>query len=222
MGRDPKVFVSFSTEQRVLARRLYNDLTAGGAKVFQVEESALPGTEAWSQVLEAIAGADWFVVLLTEAAMESAPVRTEIAHAYYCNVNAGHPILIPAVVEPVAQPEELRTLADLPFDDYRAGLQTLTQLLRRDGQITRPNPTSHRPRGWLDWLPTRNPRGQGRSLLSMLRGSVLSVSLLTVTTTTFLNVYTTPLDSSGIIVVFMGWGMIVVLAKKAWMAGRGG
>ena len=59
----PSFFISYSTDDRKLARKLHDDLRDHGAKVYQFEESfeesAKPGSDAWDQVLSSIEESDW-------------------------------------------------------------------------------------------------------------------------------------------------------------------
>ena len=130
MSDKQKIFLSFAVEDRLLAERLQADLSERGAEVFQFLRSAVPGTEAWSQVLESIERADWFIVLLTESAIESKPVRYEIRQAQHRYINEDKPRLIPALVEQVEKPSELRIFTNLPFDDYAAALLRLSAMLK--------------------------------------------------------------------------------------------
>ncbi len=123
----PSVFISYSTKDRDLAKRLHDDLREMGANVFQFEESATPGMPAWKEVIEAIDKADWFVVLLTQAAVESKPVDAEIEHAHHRHLNRGRPGLVPALVEAGEKPPLLARLTTLPFHDYAAGLDALAR-----------------------------------------------------------------------------------------------
>lgn len=125
-----KVFVCFSTANRDLAKRLFDDLSRAGAETFQFEESAEPGSNAWHQVLDAIRNADWFVALLTNEAMTRRPVLKEIEYAFYCHVNEGRPELLPAAIETIsAMPNELEMFTELPFRNYDEALDRLTRRL---------------------------------------------------------------------------------------------
>ena len=125
-----KVFISFAGEDRPLATRLHRDLSERGAEVFQFLESAQPGTSAWKQVLDSIDESNWFIVLLSRAALESPAVGYEIEHAQYQYINNNRkPRLIPAIVENVEKPRELRTVTDLSFHDYTAALNKLTTMI---------------------------------------------------------------------------------------------
>ena len=123
-----KVFISYSTADRELAKRLHDDLRDHGATVYQFEESAKPGSDAWDQVLTAIDESDFFVVLLTPEAVKSNAVREEISHAKYRNINHNAPILIPAKVRSVETPTALARLTELSFKRYDKGFR---QLLKR-------------------------------------------------------------------------------------------
>lgn len=120
-----KVFISYSTADRAVALRLFNDLSRAGAQVFHFEQSSKAGSDAWNQVLSAIKQADGFVALLSKQAMLSRPVRSEVEQAYYWYNNIGTPELIPVRLEPVEVPDQLVTRTLVSLEDYAAGLSVL-------------------------------------------------------------------------------------------------
>lgn len=127
-----KVFISFSTEDRLTAYALYKDLSKAGAEVFQFEETATPGMPAWDEVLENIEAADIFLLLASKSALKSRPVQEEIKFAYYQYVNEGHPNkLIPLMLErEIRLPPEMRTFNQMSFESYQNGLERLIKLLQ--------------------------------------------------------------------------------------------
>jgi hypothetical protein len=116
---DPtKAFISFCSTDRVLAQRLQRDLATAGCASWQFDISAVPGTDAWDAILERIEQSEFFVVLLSEAAIQSRGVIEEISHAHYCSLNsaAGMPRIIPLVLhDGVTPPRKIVRSVRLPF-----------------------------------------------------------------------------------------------------------
>ncbi len=134
----PRVFISFTQEDEEVARNLYAALIEAGADVFQFQQSSRPGEVAWKEVHASIEQADWFVVLLSAASLESNAVKDEIEHAYYSRVNQEKPSLVPAMLEKVQKPSELARFSNLDFHDFDAGLDKLLDTIG----LTRPSHAS--------------------------------------------------------------------------------
>src|SRR5215472_10679815 len=97
-----KVFISYSSKDKPLAERLYADMKAAGADVFQFGKTERAGIDAWEQVLSWINQSDVFIVLLSSSSLASQPVKEEIAHAHYARINSSGKkpeYLIPAIIE---------------------------------------------------------------------------------------------------------------------------
>ena len=131
MAQRPKVFISFSNQDREIARRLHGDLQARGAEVFQFLEAARPGQPAWGQVAEAIEHSEWFLVLVTKRVSASKAVDAEIDLAFHTRVNSENqrPNLVPLMVEAASKPRLLKPQTELDFTSYDEGLGKLTALM---------------------------------------------------------------------------------------------
>lgn len=131
MTAGPKVFLSFSSDDREVARSLHRDLSKAGAAVFEFEQSATPGTAAWDEVLANIEASDIFILLASKSALKSRPVQEEVKFAFYQYVNFSRPVtLLPLVLEKgLTLPRELRALNQLSLDPYDASLPRLIALL---------------------------------------------------------------------------------------------
>jgi TIR domain len=95
----PKVFVSYATVDLQLAQLVKHELDEAGAEIWEFDASAVPGTDAWTSILETISKSDYFVVLLSSSAVASRAVQEEIRHAHYCCLNQSSPICIPVILE---------------------------------------------------------------------------------------------------------------------------
>ena len=114
----PKTFISYSKADKELAQRLKEDLARASCDPWQFDLSAIPGTDAWSTILERIEKSDYLVVILSESATTSRAVQEEIAHAHYCAVNNsdGRPRIIPLILEEhVTLPRQIVRAVRLSF-----------------------------------------------------------------------------------------------------------
>jgi hypothetical protein len=133
-----RIFISFASSASAIADRLLEDLTAGGASVFQFRGTARAGQSAWTQVYDSIHDSEWFLVLLSREAVKSKPVEKEIGYADYRNTNdpQGRPILVPLLVEdldPSKWPPPLQPLTPLDFRSYEDALPLLLKQLGLEG-----------------------------------------------------------------------------------------
>jgi hypothetical protein len=79
--RPVEVFISHSSRDRKMAKRLAETLVAHGIPVFYSPRNII-GAQQWQdEILKALQRCDWFVVILSPAAVESMWVRREIAFA---------------------------------------------------------------------------------------------------------------------------------------------
>lgn len=76
-----EVFLSHSSNDRDMAARLASAMTAHGVPVFYAPQNIL-GAQQWqNEILAALQRCDWFLVLLSPAAVESMWVKREVAFA---------------------------------------------------------------------------------------------------------------------------------------------
>ena len=78
-----EVFLSHSSEDADMARRVARTLVSHGVPIF-LAPSHLIGAQQWQdEVLKALQRCDWFMVLLSPQAVDSVWVRREVAFAPY-------------------------------------------------------------------------------------------------------------------------------------------
>jgi hypothetical protein len=126
-----KIFISYATEDRTIAESLYGEMARTGVEVFQFGRSGTIGKPAWTEVLDWITESDFFIVLVSERACRSRPVREEIEQAHYSYVNQGKPRkLIPAIIEIGAKPPRLvERFNSVDLVSYEAGVVRLLDQL---------------------------------------------------------------------------------------------
>src|SRR3954451_10821415 len=132
--KGPKTFISYSSADKALAQRLKEDLACAGCDPWQFDLSAVPGTDAWSTILERIEKSDYLIVILSQSATTSRAVQEEIAHAHYCAVNNsdGRPRIIPLILEEhVTLPRQIVRAVRLSFreNEYNSGYDRLLRAL---------------------------------------------------------------------------------------------
>jgi hypothetical protein len=137
-----KVFISFSTKDRKVAERLYADLVAAGAEVYQFGKSERAGVSSWEQVLTWINDSDVFIVLLSQSSLKSQPVKDEIDQASYSRSNSEgmKPAqLVPAIIETGVRPPTLiERFATLDLIVYETGVSRLIKQLGLKRASSRP------------------------------------------------------------------------------------
>ena len=100
MKRGRRVFLSYAQSDRLVAKKLAKDLTAGGYTVWSDQE-VLPGDNWARKVATALDESDAMVVIVSPAAAESESVRREVQFALGSPRYANR--LIPVVVEPTRE-----------------------------------------------------------------------------------------------------------------------
>ena len=88
-------FISYSTADQTFADRLYADLQHHGVRCWFAPHHIQAGKKIHTQLDEAIRVFDRLLLILSEASMESAWVKTEIAHARQKEINEQRQVLFP-------------------------------------------------------------------------------------------------------------------------------
>jgi TIR domain-containing protein len=122
-----KIFISYSSIDKTLAESVHGEMVSGGAESFEFSRSAAIGRPSWEQVLDWISDSDAFIVLLSKSALESKPVREEIAHAHYSYINSDKPSRIVSAIldKSIAPPRLIARFTTLDLCDYDEGMDKL-------------------------------------------------------------------------------------------------
>lgn len=142
---DTRIFLSHSSRDKVLARRLAEDLRRHGAAVWLDEEALAPGSRWRRELRRAVVAHDFVVLLISPEAIASTWVAYEIDQALAQGKKEGRVKLVPALVRNCTIPAKLRPLqrVDLRGGAYPRGLKRLVALCARSW--TRPR---HARRPW--------------------------------------------------------------------------
>jgi hypothetical protein len=120
-----RVFLSHAADaQADDATRLASDLRAADVAVWMAPDSVRPGEPFSTAIDQGLAGSDYFLVLLSPAALVSRWVQTEV-NAALIRALRGEIEVLPLVVTAVAVPPLLSTFQQIDFTDYQRGLSDL-------------------------------------------------------------------------------------------------
>ena len=140
-----RVFISHSTKNASLARRLAADLESNGVEVWIAPRSIEPGSLWPEEISKGLESCTHFVLLLTPAAVKSKWVRQEMDTAMILEKQGRLRILI-LEVERASIPAIWEPYQRIPFSDYHAGLAGLLQTLGK-APPPKPAPNPFRPLG---------------------------------------------------------------------------
>jgi hypothetical protein len=128
--RPREIFLSHASADRLAAGKIVASFRAHGIKVWY-SRIHLRGAHAWhDEIGRALARCDWFVVLLTPAAVKSEWVKREVTYAViekrYCRR------IVPVLLRNCRHEKISWTLAGVQMVDFRAnfrdGLQELLKI----------------------------------------------------------------------------------------------
>lgn len=111
-------FISYSLEDEVFARRLYNDLQGAGIRCWLAQEDLKPGDKMWSVIEGQIRIKDKLVLILSEASIRSEYVQREVKEGLEQEEKQGRQLLGPIYIDDAALKSRTRWVADLRKDRY--------------------------------------------------------------------------------------------------------
>lgn len=127
-----KVFLSHSSADKALARRLAIDLQAAGVQVWLDQWEILVGESFEQKIAQGLGDSDFVVVLLTRQSVESNWVDREWREKFETEAKTGRVAIVPVRGEVCAIPDFLaqRSYADVSGGSYALGLRHLLETLR--------------------------------------------------------------------------------------------
>jgi len=122
----PKAFLSYSHTDRNIATQVAESLRVGGIEVWFDKWEILPGDSLIRKIFEeGLAGADAFIILLSQHSVQSRWVQEELDAALIKRIE-GVTRVIPVVIDNVQVPLPLRALQWLDMsEDFDAALRRL-------------------------------------------------------------------------------------------------
>lgn len=137
------VFMSHSSLDKLVARRLAVDLGTRGVKVWLDEWEIKPGDSIVERIGQAIVAADALILLLSPASVESHWVRVELDVALFRQLERRRIAVIPVLIEACEVPP---LLSDRKYVDFRGNYeQGLCELLWALG-----GPCPNVPLSWIE------------------------------------------------------------------------
>ncbi len=157
MGQ-PKIFISYSWEEKPLVLRLEKELQAAGAQVWVDHEGIRGGDNLPERISEALEWCDTLTLVWTKAASHSRWVKLEWTNAISLEKS-----IIPCCVDNATLPAILAHKAYVDFSDVEAGLSQLLKALRLcapsfpaqiQQAVATANSVNHSPLQEIALLPT--------------------------------------------------------------------
>ena len=139
-------FISYAARDEAFARRLYGDLAGAGIRCWLAPEDIKPGDRTWQVIDSQIRIRDKLLLIMSEAAIESAAVEREVAHGLVQEAKRNRQIVFPIYIDGAALRSRKGWVADLRRE-------------RNSGDFTAwQDPTAYEARlqRVIDWL---NPSG---------------------------------------------------------------
>jgi len=131
-----KTFISYSSKDRPVARRIANDLQSRGIHVWMDEFEILPGDSIVEKIADGIRTSEYLIVLISKNSVGSSWVRKEFELAFERNRDASERRLIPVRVDDTPVPPYLAGVQYVDLrPDYSAAIDRLANTL-----IERPVP----------------------------------------------------------------------------------
>lgn len=134
------VFISYSSEDKEIARRLAHDLESANIDVWYDEFKLKAGDPLLHTIREGIEESDVLLVLMTAKSIASKWVDTEVREAFAKHGDTGAPSIIPIRVDDTEPPAFLRSIKYVDIrSDYDKGLRQLLCALesQRPGEKVR-------------------------------------------------------------------------------------
>lgn len=132
-----RIFVSYSSKDRVQARRLVSALLLNGLSVWFDEFDLDVGADVYATIEQGIVQVDFVAVVLTASSVDSAWVAEELSLARQRELEDRDIVVLPLLFEDVALPLSLRKRRYADFSDFDTGLAALLRAVDRR-MITRP------------------------------------------------------------------------------------
>jgi hypothetical protein len=130
--RGARVFISHSSQDKSFVKGLAVDLAAKGHQPWVDEWEILAGESIPERISNGIEDADFVLVVLSRASVESKWVEQEWQSKYWSEVNERHIQVIPVLVNDCEIPTLLRHKKYVDFrDDYTSALELLAKSLAK-------------------------------------------------------------------------------------------
>jgi hypothetical protein len=145
----PRVFVSHSSKDKPFVRKLVEAIQKHLLNVWVDEHEIKVGDSLVGKISEALKGADYLVIVLSQASVSSRWVEQEL-NAALTNQISGKGVVLPVLLEDCELPILLRDRLYADFRaDFNVGLQALLAAFEHEGEsavdVAQPGPTPAAP-----------------------------------------------------------------------------
>lgn len=128
--QSPRLFISYASADKAVARRIATQLKARGAFVWFDEFELNVGDSLRSKIEHGLSSSDYLVVLLSRNAVESSWVQSELSAALSVELTTRDITILPLLVEDCDIPVLLRSRLYLDLrHDFDAGIDRLAKQL---------------------------------------------------------------------------------------------
>jgi len=122
------IFMSYNAHDRKFARRLAEDLTTYGLRVWWDQWEMGVGDSLIQKIQEGISESSWLAVVLSPSSVNSAWVERELAAALATEIENREVVVLPLLIADCHMPPFLKDKIYADFrDSYETGLQALLE-----------------------------------------------------------------------------------------------
>jgi hypothetical protein len=131
------IFLSYSPEDRPIARHIARDLEARGNQVWFDEKEILAGDSITDRITEALLQCDYLLVLISRHSVDSSWVKLELDAVFARHAMGVELPVIPIRLDDTELPKHLRSLAYIDFyASYEDGFDELQRRIERGHRST--------------------------------------------------------------------------------------
>jgi len=137
MEKQKQVFISYTHKDGSIAQDIASIYASFGLKVWIDFSSLQPGEFISRRIEDGVSSSNYFTILISETSVRSKWVQAELAMAFDLSRD-GRLVLLPAKIEDVDMPLELRGLMYLDFSkSFDEGKSSLLEFLKSEGKSGR-------------------------------------------------------------------------------------
>jgi len=134
----PKIFFSYSIEDKTFSERLARDLQERGIQTWLVGQEIKFGDKRQFKIDEALKTSGYFFAIISKSSIKSSWIQKELEIAVEKEKETKLPRIIPILLDDVEIPENIRDKLYLDFrDDYQHGLKTILEIFEDHFYLTK-------------------------------------------------------------------------------------
>lgn len=142
MKETPKVFISYSYQDKEFVHKLVKDLAAEGINPWFDDLEIRPGDSLIEKISDGIRQSDYILVVLSENSLQSKWVQEEIKMAFQKNSAGAKRVLIPVLHGKVEVPRYLRDIKYVNLSEsYQEGIDEVIRTIQGRTSQEKPQPS---------------------------------------------------------------------------------